>query len=111
MKSIGISLIIVLNILRCCVSAQLVEWPTTPSGEPYRVESSYGPRIANGTFFHKGLDFNEQGTSSADGTGEKEKNYPIIAPASGTIFGIGYSGGGLKWIGVNYGCISTYFPK
>ncbi|MHB0997512.1 MAG: M23 family metallopeptidase, partial [Elusimicrobiales bacterium] len=102
MKLVRICLLSLVGLLPNCAFTQILPWPDTPAGVPYRLESSYGPRKSNGTFFHKGLDFNEQGTSSSDGTGEKEKDYPIITPASGTIFGIG-SSGSLKWIGIDYG--------
>ncbi len=82
--------------------AQLLPWPSDPEGYPYRVESAYGPRnVVRGTFFHKGLDLNEQNTGG--NTGDADLNQPIIAPGDGTIFGIGRASDGIEWIGVDYG--------
>lgn len=69
--------------------SQTFDWPVDPYGHAYKVDASYGPReLGNipGTFFHKGLDLNGIGGGSTD------LNYPILAEADGTIFGIGMTG-------------------
>ena len=94
-------------------SAQLLPWPKDPYGVEYRVDSAYGPRdlgvdangnpITVGTFFHKGLDLNGK-----ESFGDSDINYTATAAGFGTIFGIGKTGSGIKWIGVNYGGGRTF---
>lgn len=85
------------------VVCQMLPWPIDPYGVEYRVDSSYGPRNASGTFFHKGLDLNKRYSY-----GDDDLNFPVQAASYGAIFGIGKTSNGLKWIGIDYGGGRTF---
>ncbi len=108
LKSCLVSLGFIVFPLVDVSAQQVLPWPIDPYGIEYRVDSAYGPRdlgvdadgnpITVGTFFHKGIDLNAK-----DLSGDLDINYPVTAAGFGTIFGIGKTGSGIKWIGVNYG--------
>ncbi|MCB4757114.1 MAG: hypothetical protein LHV69_08840 [Elusimicrobia bacterium] len=89
--------------LLVCASASAsvsqLPFPRDTNGNRLQIDSDYGPRNANtASFFHPGLDLNEQGTSKDEDIG-----LPILAQADGSVFGTGRTSNGLKWLGIDYG--------
>ncbi|MCB4757112.1 MAG: M23 family metallopeptidase [Elusimicrobia bacterium] len=74
-------------------------FPRDPNGNRLEVDSDYGPRdVVTASFFHPGLDLNEQGT-----TPDGDLGLPVLAQADGSVFGTGMTSNGLKWMGIDYG--------
>jgi hypothetical protein len=79
----------IISLILCMAYSMLMAelpWPQTPEGNPFCVNSAYGPREADdfdGTFFHGGIDLNDPNRH-----GDLDLNEPIRAAAEGTIKGI-----------------------